>query len=574
MFEDVQAEKLQARLEVLHRRERELTALYDTARDLAALRDLDGTLRAIVRRARALLGTDVTYLTLVDEQRGDTEMRVTDGSVSARFQRVRLPLGAGLGGLVAETGQPYASAEYFPDKRFRHTGDIDTAVREEGLVAILGVPLALGAGAGQGHQVIGVLFAADRSARPFAPDEALLASLASLAAVAIDSARLLDQTGRRLRELDAAGAAARAHSAAVERAADAHDQLTSLVLAGGGIDDLARAVADLLGGNVLIRDTDGRSLAGVGEVVGPGDPPGEQPWLARRAGDSWLVCAVAGEELLGELVRRILERAAMVTALLLLIRRSAAAADEQVRGELLTDLLVDPERDLVSVQDRARRLEVNLDSAHCVVVATAEVARQRIGKAAAHHARALGGLAVQHDGAAVLLLPGRDASALARHCVRGLSTILQRQVTAGVAGPVCGPSAIPAAHREAQRCLRALVALGRGGEAASADELGFVGLLLADRADPGGFVRSVLGPVLDYDARRGTDLVTTLRVYFAEGRSPARAKDNLNVHVNTVVQRLERITGLLGPDWQHPERTLQVELALRLLDLLPPQGSL
>jgi DNA-binding PucR family transcriptional regulator len=264
----------------------------------------------------------------------------------------------------------------------------------------------------------------------------------------------------------------------------------------------------------------------------------------------------------------------MVTALLLLIRRSAAAADEQVRGELLTDLLVDPERDLVSVQDRARRLEVNLDTAHCVVVATAEVARQRIGQAAAHHARALGGLGVQHDGAAVLLLPGQDASALARHCVRGLSAILQRPVTAGVAGPVRGPSAIPAAHREAQRCLRALVALGRRGEAASADELGFVGLLLADRADPGGFVRSVLGPVLDYDARRGTDLVTTLRLYFAEGRSPARAKDKLNVHVNTVVQRLERITGLLGPDWQHPERTLQVELALRLLDLLPPQGPL
>ena len=48
------------------RREAELSALFDTANDLAALRDLDAVLTAIVRRARQLLGTDVSYLTLND----------------------------------------------------------------------------------------------------------------------------------------------------------------------------------------------------------------------------------------------------------------------------------------------------------------------------------------------------------------------------------------------------------------------------------------------------------------------------------------------------------------------------
>src|SRR5690606_12196625 len=136
--------------QVLHRRERELTALFDTARDLAALRDLDATLNAIVRRARALLGTDVAYMTLLDPQRGDTYMRVTDGAISPRFRRVRLSLGDGLGGLVAQTCQPYATADYFADTRFAHTRDIDEAVGEEGLVAILGVPLVLGHGSGGG----------------------------------------------------------------------------------------------------------------------------------------------------------------------------------------------------------------------------------------------------------------------------------------------------------------------------------------------------------------------------------------------------------------------------------------
>ncbi|MFD0891475.1 GAF domain-containing protein, partial [Streptosporangium algeriense] len=202
------------------RREAELSALFDTAGDLAGLRDLDAVLEAIVRRARQLLGADAAYMTLHDPDRGDTWMRVTDGSVSAKFRALRLPMGAGLGGLVAQTATPYSTADYFADPRFRHKTDIDDAVLEEGLVAILGVPLKLGA------QVIGVLFAANRGVRPFSQDEVvLLGSLAAHAAVAIDNARLLQETRNALEELSETSRLARAHSGAVERAAHAHDRM-------------------------------------------------------------------------------------------------------------------------------------------------------------------------------------------------------------------------------------------------------------------------------------------------------------------------------------------------------------
>ncbi|MDI5939776.1 GAF domain-containing protein, partial [Micromonospora sp. DH15] len=181
----VVALRVRALLERRRRRESELSGLYDTASDLAGLRDLDAVLRAIVHRARHLLGADVAYMTLDDDERGDTYMRVTDGSISARFQRLRLPMGAGLGGLVAQSGTPYVTANYPEDERFHHTGEIDAGVGEEGLVAILGVPLRLGSTS------IGVLYAANRSARPFAREEvSLLVSLAAHAAVAIDTARL------------------------------------------------------------------------------------------------------------------------------------------------------------------------------------------------------------------------------------------------------------------------------------------------------------------------------------------------------------------------------------------------
>ena len=49
----------------------------------------------------------------------------------------------------------------------------------------------------------------------------------------------------------------------------------------------------------------------------------------------------------------------------------------------------------------------------------------------------------------------------------------------------------------------------------------------------------------------------TLRAYFAAGGNLSRAKDALHVHVNTVSQRLERISQLIGDDWQEPSRALR-----------------
>ncbi|SDZ33122.1 transcriptional regulator, CdaR family [Micromonospora pattaloongensis] len=586
--------RVRALLERRRRREVELSGLYDTASDLAGLRDVDAVLRAIVHRARHLLGTDVAYMTLNDEARGDTYMRVTDGSISGRFQRLRLPMGAGLGGLVAQTGTPYATANYPEDLRFRHTGEIDAGVTEEGLVAILGVPLRLGS------TVIGVLFAANRSARPFAPEEvALLVSLAAHAAVALDTARLLAETRAALAELSAANGTIQAHSASVERAAAAHDRMTSLVLRGGGVEDVAAAVTEVLGGALLALDADGRRLARVGEIDEPDRSAMVEAVAASRAeghsvrrGSLWYAAVVAGAENLGALVlrpthelvdadQRILERAALVTALLLLFRRTVAEAEGRVRGELLDDLIARPVRDVEALRGRARRLGVDLDAPHVLVAVGDDAgsgtgaARQRVASWATTYAGTRGGLAAARDGRVVLMLPGRDAGGAARAVARDLGRLLGRPVTAGAAGPSSGPASLAEAFREADRCLTALAALGRQGQGASSAELGFVGLLLgavgeAGDRDVARFLDETVGAVVDYDARRGTALVKTLETYFGVGGSLARAAELLHVHVNTVTQRLDRVGQLIGPDWQRPERALEVQLALRLHRLRTP----
>jgi sugar diacid utilization regulator len=573
--------QVRAILERRRRREAELSALFETASDLAALRDLDSVLQAIVHRARQLLGTDTSYLTMNDPERGDIYMRVTEGSVSARFQALRLPMGAGLGGLVAQTATPYSTANYFADERFRHTSEIDVAVTEEGLISILGVPMVLGS------QVIGVLYAANRSERPFAREEvSLLCSLAAHAAVAIDNARLLEETRAAVAQLSATSTLLREHVEGVERAAAAHDRLTELVLRGGDVDAVADTVADVLSARVLILDSDGRPLSArqgndwnapaVAQLVRAAEGTGRATlqdglWAVPvAAGALPLGCLVlAGRAELPEVDQRILERAALVTALLLLLRRSAAEAESRVRGELLEDLLADVPRDPASLRERARLLGANLDAAHVVLAVDAgSVPRDRITLAAAHLAAVLGGLAGVHQGRTVLLIPGDSPGEIAAKVAQELSQSLGHPITVGGGGPAADLDHVASGYRQAQHCLSALLALHRDGEGASAGELGFVGLLLGTANDGGPeverFVRSALGPVLDYDAHRGTDLVGTLTAYYAHGTNLARTKDALHVHVNTVTQRLERIGQLLGADWNTPERALELQLALRL----------
>lgn len=577
--------RVRSELEGRRRREAELSALFETAHDLAGLRDLDAVLRAIVQRARSLLGTDVAYLSLNDPARGDTYMRVTEGSVAARFQQLRLGMGEGLGGLVAQTARPYVTDDYFKDDRFQHTRSIDNGVRDEGLVAILGVPLTLG------HHVIGVLFAADRRARVFEREQiALLGSFAALAAAAIDTANLLTETRSALADLERANEIIRDRSGVIERASDVHDRLAELVLRGGGVHDVAAAVAEVLDGAVEFLE----AVAAPAEALEASRAEGH----AVRHRDDWVAAVAAGGELLGALVLRghpgldpvdqlTLERAAMVTSLLLLARRSAAEAEQRVRGELLDDLLDARDRDPRLLRERAARLHADLDATHVVLAArldgtTADAeqeadARRRLWSAASHLAATRHGLAAARDGGTVLLLPlkpGDTATALARRTARHLGTAVHEEVTVGASAPVADlatrADSVTAAYEEGRRCLDALRLLGRTGDGAAAEDFGFLGLLLAGDRDITGFVDRTIGQVVSYDARRGTDLLRTLDAYFACGMSPARTKDELHVHVNTVAQRLERIGRLLGDDWQSPARALEIQLALRLHILSAP----
>jgi sugar diacid utilization regulator len=275
---------------------------------------------------------------------------------------------------------------------------------------------------------------------------------------------------------------------------------------------------------------------------------------------------LGGLDTLDEPDQRTVERAAVVTALVLLFERQAQDAQQQIRTDLVSDLIARRGDGADRVQ-AARAHGLKTHKPYCLLVLRAdEGVSRRALVLSAHAAIGATGVVGEHEGDVVALVSGQDPGALARTMASRLSR--SSAVTVAGVGPLTDIEAVADGHVEAVRTVGALVALGHSGTGAAAADLGFAGLIVGSDPDVWAYVHRILGAVLDYDQARGTNLLGTLEEYFAAGSSPRHAATRLHVHVNTVAQRLERISALLGDTWQRPDRALELQLAVRLRHLM------
>ncbi|MER5491714.1 helix-turn-helix domain-containing protein [Streptomyces sp. NPDC002490] len=561
-------------------REAGLSALLDTARDLVAPDGLDELLKMVTRRTRLLLGADMAYISFPDAEEGVFRVRASDGHVSALNVGLRLTGEAGLGHVAVASSAPVWTPDYLDDVRIQHSTDIDQVVRAEGLRAVMAVPLS------HGTRPFGALYIADRDVRHYTREEISTASaLGELAGLAIERARHLDEARATVRTLRGEVGRYAESLALLREQRRAHTDLIEQALSETDPKALTVAAARCLGGSLRIHAVDGTVLAGTGTFPGSGaeDRVGAALTEAHAAhrpvrapNGVWAMPVTGGGEVLGTLAAQpgsrrreeteeLLRLVAQAVAVHLLRTGRASVSQGRAYDELLEDLLTNPPRPPQQLTERARRIGIDLSTPHVVVVARPEGgACGRASFLVSGLAQRLNGLRASHGGAVVLLLPGADAAATARAVLDELTPLLGEDVTVAGAGPVSDAASVFHCHQEALRCLDAMSALGTTGRSASTHELGFLGVLLADNRDVRSFVDSVLGPVLDYDRQRLTELCRTLDVYFGTGGSPTRAAQRLHVHPNTVARRLERIGELLGPDWQEPGNALEVQLALRL----------
>ncbi|MBN1680202.1 MAG: helix-turn-helix domain-containing protein [Anaerolineae bacterium] len=143
-------------------------------------------------------------------------------------------------------------------------------------------------------------------------------------------------------------------------------------------------------------------------------------------------------------------------------------------------------------------------------------------------------------------------------------------VTAGVGRPVQGLSKLRESFKEAERALTLSEQLWDDSQVAFFGDLSLYELLL-NVSDPtilSGFCEHWLSPLCDYDEQHHTDLLQTLSAYFANNGNMARTAHVLNIHRNTLVYRLSRITEIIELDMDDPNVRLNLHLALKVQRML------
>lgn len=155
--------------------------------------DLDALLRTISQTTSHLLQGERSTVFVVDSVKNELWSRVAEGLGN---KEIRIPLSAGIAGLVATTGNPVRISDAYRDPRFNPEVDKKTGYLTR---SILCVPMRNRRG-----QVIGVFQVLNKRDGEFtALDEQLLASLSSQAAVAVENAKLYEEVQRTLTQLQA-----------------------------------------------------------------------------------------------------------------------------------------------------------------------------------------------------------------------------------------------------------------------------------------------------------------------------------------------------------------------------------
>lgn len=583
--------------------------------------DLDALLHLVADRITHLLGIRRCSVYLRDRDTGLFRGQVAEVGHDVDQAIKKLTAGIEADGFtreILETKQPVLIVNAKTDPR-----PVRSTMIAWDISAMLGVPMVLN------DEVNGLLFL-DNASDPhdFTPaEQQLAATFANLAAIAIAQAQMTSELRTSLETVAQ-------QNTLLRRAAAIDDRLTTLVLEGANLREIATAVAELTRKPCTIHDATFRRLAtgrpagqetpvprlldphfrsdpmvpqalaalepGRPGVIGPLPAAGLHhrflvaPIMVRANAWGYLVLMEYGSRL-GAQDMIVARQSATVIALELSAERRAAEAESHAAEGLVRDLLLacgEPE-------DLERRGEFHglaLRDGHTVCMITqrdpspsARLSAVRVVKAFEKLApgRQAFAAGVEHGIAVILDLPEpEDESMTAMQSAARVVRMVMDEIApdgsavAGLSAACRSPEDFADAHEHVQQVTRCAVIYGDPTQPCvlTADELGAGRLFLAgtDRRRADRFARDTLGPLLDPALPGGGDLLQTLECFFSSSRSVRRSAVSLGVHENTIRYRLARIDEMTGLDVVNDsDDQLAIQLALLVLRLegrLPAAG--
>ena len=539
--------------------------LHEIVSTVASSLELSEVLKAVVRLMSEASGVHACFAYLVEDDGTRLVLRAASPPYERQAGKVAFERGESLAWWAAERGEPaFIRDNALADPRTKYVPELE----EEKFQSLLAVPITDRAG-----QAIGVITAHTEAPREFSDDEVdFLVTSASLVAGAIQNARLYEETRLRVTELEQLTDLAEAIAGA-----GALEDLLQTVVAGArpllaarachvyllepASEELDRRASDPEPGNA-------RQTLGLAELG---------PELARGGRSSRLaVPLVVNGELIGLLVAEGSTRIELGRA----VASQAAVGIKKVQViEQLTEknLIKDFFEELAGgrprgdLEGRAARLGCDLAQPHVVLVAEPpDDALERALRLAAP-----GSLFDRREDSvrALVKLPTTNpASFLER--LRRIHADLAHPVSVGVSSVCQGEPTFADGFAEAQQALLGTVVL-RGEPAVLAyDDLGAYKYLLRVAVD-GGIRDATVDAVsrlADYDAQRGSQLLTTLEEFLRRHGSISATSEALYVHPNTLRQRLRRIGELSGLDLRRDDWLL-IEIAVKMVRLQHALGA-
>lgn len=413
----------------------------------------------------------------------------------------------------------------------------------------------------------------------------------------------------------------------LQRSQEIHRRLTGLILSGGGLAEIASALGALIRHPVAITDAWGSVMAAtdfdhIGDALVDtlaGTPKVKGEWHSEPLWDAaqrvWLTPVLAGSQetvdgfvivrdpagQLDRLDLTAVEQAATIAALEMAKQRSVQEAERRLKRDFVEDLLGGAYHSVEAISARARSLGwellhkravmvVDLDEFEQYYLTHREWREERFQRVKEWLLHATGQVVSERNPQSILvdrsdsviLLPHFESEippSMARREIEGLAeAICQRaqeqldglSITVAIGGLCDSVEGLRDSYREAKAALNVARKIERHRPIIWYNDVALYVSLdrLATEPETRRWFEHNLGPLVEYDKNKGTELVRTLETYFDANQMQQQTAHQLSVHLNTLKYRLRRIEEILGTDPFLGDRQLSFYLATKLAHLL------
>lgn len=573
---------------------RELSFLVRLAQAAASTQRPDELLELIIRETTSAIGTDVCSLYLLTPPGGELLLTATNGLNENMVGKVRMKVGEGITGWVAESRRPAVVPDVSREPHWKWVPGLD----EDRFHSMASVPIE------SGPRLVGVVNVQSTERREFnSGDIDFLRAIAAQVAGILERSELQRRTEVQLAE--------------IRLSHDIHERFTKLSLEGAGIQSILEVIGSLAGGHAALYSADGYRIRGASEPsdgmpsrlhlpaaassigreirINAGRPARAIDVVPVRAGTDvlgLLAVAVDRDGAQAEGRMRALEHGSTILALELSKERAAAEVERRLRGDLVEEVLAGglEAEEAERIARQAERLGHRLPQRAWVVVLEADDDKTEAALASRGQqdrldgalsglvrSRLPGALTLVRSASAVFLVPDELAAdlpaveKLAAQILAAAAPVMKPgSGSVGIGNLANGVGELARSHVEARQALRLTRRAGGRGRVASYRSLGAFRLLLEVQSPEAlqRFVNELLGPLLQYAQSRDTPLLETLEALSAARWIRRAAARQLGIHINSMTYRVERIEALTGLQLDDPETRVAISIALRARAML------